>query len=303
MAHFEVYISDEGLAEIDGLPLLLVPGQSVHEAVLDELHRHAQERGAAVEATVNDGPGTTHFVLQVSPDGSSRVLVPAETTEPGPEPEWIPEPVPAPAAVVHTPAAVIATAPATVPATSSAVATAIARARATSAARAAAPAPAVTMDLPAGTTGPCPVTPELAEPITRINALVAVGRLDEAFADATALRESLTSSVGAGHPDALEARAVEAYIAHLRGDHREAVVLALAVARIRCGARDVRAPEEVARAAAAWQELDDDQAVLAHGSELLHMWEALERRGLLTPGHAKLARKVRRQVDALAAYV
>ena len=37
MAHFDVYISGEGIAEIDGHTLVPAPGQSVHEAVLDRL--------------------------------------------------------------------------------------------------------------------------------------------------------------------------------------------------------------------------------------------------------------------------
>jgi hypothetical protein len=183
--------------------------------------------------------------------------------------------------------------------TASAVATAVARARATAAARAEVPDPAA-VAAPAPATG---LPADIAERIGRINGLAADGRLDEAFADATALRESLTGSMGAEHPHAVEARAVEAYLAHLRGDHREAIVLALAVARIRCRARDGRAPAEVARAAAAWQQLDDDRAVVAHGRELLHMWDTLDRHGLLPPGYAALVGQVRRQVDALEAYV
>ncbi|MEU8789829.1 hypothetical protein [Streptomyces sp. NPDC048643] len=430
MAHFDVYISGEGIAEIDGHTLVPAPGQSVHEAVLDRLQAHAEERGGAVEATVFDGPDAARFVLQVLPDGSSHVLDPAETPAPVPAPEpgtprhdtpastptpaatAVPAPVlapavapaelspatqapaPAPAAVpaefasavpapapapavtraefapaapvpaaapsaavaptepaapapvpvagaapalsaspaafappasvpapapvaaptefaapvpapvpvavpetVHAPAAVVV--PPSAAATASAVATAVARARATAAARAEVPdpaavtAPAVRTDFPDW----------LTERIGRINELAAAGMLDDAFDDATELRESLTESMGAEHPHAVEARAVEAYLAHLRGDHREAIVLALAVARIRCRARDGRAPAEVARAAAAWQQLDDDRAVVAHGRELLHMWATLERNGLLPPGYAALVGQVRRQVEALSAYV
>jgi hypothetical protein len=289
MARFDVYISGEGLAEIDGHTLVPAPGQSVHEAVLDRLQGHAEERAGAVAATVYDGPGAARFVLEVLPDGSSRVLEPEE--EPSQEPGPTAPPAAVPVATVVVPVSDADTA--------SAVATAVARARATAAARAEVPdpgavaAPAVTAGLPAG----------LTERIGRINALAADGLLDEAFADATALRESLTGSMGAEHPHAVEARAVEAYLAHLRGDHREAIVLALAVARIRCRARDGRAPAEVARAAAAWQQLDDDRAVVAHGRELLHMWDTLDRHGLLPPGYAALVGQVRGQVDALEAYV
>ncbi|MFF2212994.1 hypothetical protein [Streptomyces antibioticus] len=141
----------------------------------------------------------------------------------------------------------------------------------------------------------------IAERVVRINALTVTGRLDEAFAEATGLRESLSGAAGAGHPYALEARALEAYVAHLRGDHRQATVLALSVARIRCGAGDERAPTEVARAAAAWQLLDDDRAVVVHGRELLGMWDALSRRGPLPPGHTELAAQVRALVESLEA--
>ncbi|MEV6196170.1 hypothetical protein AB0M19_27665 [Streptomyces sp. NPDC051920] len=322
MDRFDVYISGDGLAEIDGHTLVPEPGQSVHETVLDRLQGYAQERAGAVVATVYDGPGDARFLLEVLPDGSSHVLDPEEDTLYQPSAAGAEAPtatatatatadapvrVEAPAAdgsavagappVAGTPAPVVVPAP--VAATASAVATAVARARATAAARAEVPdpaavaAPAVTTALPA----------DLTEHIGRINALASAGRLDEAFADATALRESLTGSMGADHPYAVEARAVEAYLAHLRGDHREAIVLALAVARMRCGARDGRAPAEVARAAAAWQQLDDDRAVVAHGRELLHMWAMLDRHGLLPPGYAALVGQVRRQVDALEAYV
>ncbi|WP_051742157.1 hypothetical protein [Streptomyces xylophagus] len=292
MNRFKVYVSDEGLAEINGDPLVPAPGQSVHEAVLDQLHRYAEESGAAVDATVGDGPGTAHFVLRVLPDGSSHVLAyesgeapepePRSASQPEPEPAFEPAPdVAPPPPVTPPPAAASAT---------SAIATAVARARATAATRTAAQELVPAVGLPPG---------GLSEQIGRINALGIAGRLDEAFARATALRESLTGSVGAEHPHAVEARAVEAYLAYLRGDHREAVVLALAVARIRCGAGDERAPTDVARAAAAWQQLDDSRVAVAHGRELLHMWGMLNRRGPLPPGHTELAEQVHRYVKAL----
>ncbi|MBY8345515.1 MULTISPECIES: hypothetical protein [Streptomyces] len=282
MARFEVYISDEGFAEIEGEPLVPAPGQSVHEVVLDQLQRYAVENGGAVEATVTERPDTGHFVLEVAPDGSSRLLAPKDASphdqedepapestalEPGPEPALEPEPGPGPG---RAPA----------PGRGSAVnAVTAAVARAAAAARAATPVPA-----------------ELAVQIGHINALARADRLDEAYEAASRLRERLAGEAGADHPNAVEARAVEAYVAHLCGDHREAVVLALAVARIRCRAGDRRAPEDVARAVAAWQWLDEERAIEVHGHELLHMWEQLDRRGLLSPDHTRLARQVRRRM-------
>lgn len=303
MARFEVYVSDEGLAEIDGEFLVPVPGQSVDEAVLDQLHRYAVERGEAVEATVTERPDKGHFVLEVSPDGSSRLLVPPEEPpldaepEPEPEPEPLSEPVPEPDPV---PAPVPVPVPDPVPAPSrpavggTVIAAAMARAAAAAAsaqAAALAPAPA-TVPVSAVV-----LPPELAGRISHMNALARAGRLDEARALASELRRRLTEEAGADDPYAVEARAVEAYIAHLCGDHREAVVLALAVARIRCGAGDRRAPEDVARAVAAWQWLDDERAIVVHGQELLRMWEKLGHRGLLTPVHTELAGRVRTRVE------
>ncbi|MEU0787151.1 hypothetical protein ABZ341_37035, partial [Streptomyces sp. NPDC006173] len=169
MAHFDVYISGEGTAEIDGHTLVPTAGQSVHEAVLDRLQAHAQERGGAVEATVYDGPDAARFVLQVLPDGSSHVLdpdqppAPAEFAPPAPVPAPAPiaaptgfaAPAPGPAPVpVAAPAEFAAPAPVPVPApaavvvppsaaaTASAVATAVARARAPAAPRAEGAGPA-----------------------------------------------------------------------------------------------------------------------------------------------------------------
>ncbi|MFF8672790.1 hypothetical protein [Streptomyces sp. NPDC015242] len=452
MAHFAVRIPGEGLAEINGELLAVEPGRSVHEAVLDRLQQHAQERGAAVEATVNDGPGGAHFVLQVAPDGSSRLLDPTERATPtdhpseraapgsarpelppgpaasgpaapvavpgpgasgvavpvvaagpavpgpaapvvaaapavpGPAasasgasaPLGVPGPgapaaaateavvpvaaagpaVPGPAAPVAPTAAVpeaaaapttlrpaapgpsapfsaahpVAPTPAAAPVTApaSALTTAIARARAAATAppapaptpvpspssaraatsfSAAAPAAAAT---PAASHAAHPAPPpppsrplprHLAQRVARVNGLVAAGRLREASGEVTALREELTRTAGTEDPDALEARAMEAYLAYLRGDHREATVLALSVARVLCGAGDPQAPAAVARAAAAWQRLEDDRAAEIHGRELLHMWGRLRTGGRLTPVDERLARRVRAHVEALSSCV
>ncbi len=394
MSHFRVRITDERLAEIDGTPLVPAPGESVHDAVLDRLQRHAQERAAAVRATVNDGPDTGHFLLEISPDGSSRLLdasdpEPAGTPEPpqtpgsprSPEPSEPseaphspasrqpsqpltpakptkpdlrplrpavpasgpavpasgPPAVPPPGSAVSAsdpaaPATVPASRPAPLPSARGAVAT---RARTTAASHAAAgprvpdpaPQPALASPVPVPDPAPqpalAPVAPEnpavapaplaaapaagltgdVADRIGRINADAAAGRLDEAYADATTLRESLAETVGADHPHAVEARALEAYLAHLCGDHREATVLALGVARIRCVNGDERAASDVARATAAWQHVEDGRAAAVYGTELLHMWDTLRDRGALTADQEELAEWTREQLEALLAHV
>ncbi|WP_158684943.1 hypothetical protein [Streptomyces sp. LaPpAH-108] len=281
MISHQVRVSGGEFAVIDGETVTAGPGGSVHDAVLDRLQRYAERRGAAVAAAVAEDTG--RFVLEVSPDGSSRVL-PSEASEETADTPEAPEVAPREPEPGQTQ-------------DRSAVAAALARARATAAARATPPAP------PAPAPDPdAAVPPQLAEPVTRINTLARTGHLDEALAEATALRERLAGSAGPEHPHTLQARAVEAYLAHLSGRHREATVLALSVARSRCGAGDAQAPAEVVRAAAAWQRLDDERAAVVHGRELLHMWDRLGSLGPLPPGHAELAERVRGQVESLEAY-
>ncbi|MFJ4821042.1 hypothetical protein [Streptomyces sp. NPDC088801] len=325
MTHFAVRIPGEGLAEINGELLAVGQDRSVHEAVLDRLQQYAQERAAAVEATVDEGPGGAHFVLQVAPDGSSRLVDPTERAESADHAQEPPPPGPAASAVapvsVDSGPAASAVAPVSVdsgpaasavapvsaapaPAPASAVATAVATAVARARAAATAPPAPVPSAAPAPPPPPSrPLPRELADRVAHINALARRGRLEEASAEVTALREELTRTAGTEHPDALEARAMEAYLAYLREDHREATVLALSVARILCGAGAPQAPAAVARAAAAWQRLEDDRAAEIHGRELLHMWGRLRGGGRLSPADEHLAHRVRDHVEALSSCV
>ncbi|MFJ8489751.1 hypothetical protein ACIRBZ_15485 [Streptomyces sp. NPDC094038] len=85
-AHVDVFLSDDGAALVDGVPLFPEAGRSVQELVLDLLQRRARERGTPVTAWVHDRPGATRFHLRVAPDGSSHVL-PATPEPPPPAPE------------------------------------------------------------------------------------------------------------------------------------------------------------------------------------------------------------------------
>ncbi|BFO21943.1 hypothetical protein SHKM778_83310 [Streptomyces sp. KM77-8] len=383
MPHHRVRITDERHADVDGTPVIPAPEESVHEAVLDRLQRYAQEQGSAVRATIDDGSGTGHFLLEVHPDGASRILDTTEEPPPtaptpargetaaagpagapdkqagapdtGPDPDagpgaqfpapdagpaaQFPDPdagpgaqfpapdvgpaaqfpapdagsPPQPSGLPGPPAAPSPHAPSSpgavpprpasaddAPAPSSAtpsrapsaLALAVTRARGTAASGdekrptgnpVPASAPARTSVLALAPPPAVGLPGGIAERIRRVNEATTAGRLDEAYADATALRERLAAAVGAEHPHAVEARALEAYLAHRCGLHREATVLALGVARIRCRAGDGRAAADVARATAAWLCLDDDRAIAAHGTELLRMWNALRKHGALTP--------------------
>ncbi|WP_327121988.1 hypothetical protein OG206_31505 [Streptomyces sp. NBC_01341] len=138
---------------------------------------------------------------------------------------------------------------------------------------------------------------EAFPPLARVERIIEHARRQElhaAFVLAGALREHLTLRRGAEDELSLEARAIEAYIAYLRGDYLISTILALTVARIRCSTDLDRAVPEVARATAAWQRLRDEGQVATRGRELLHMWERLAAGGLLQEeSHHAMARAVR----------
>ncbi|MEU6375348.1 hypothetical protein [Streptomyces sp. NPDC046909] len=230
----DVYISEEGRAVVNGDLVPDAEGVPVHEAVLNLLHDYARERATVVRAAVNDRSSGESFVLDVLPDGSSRLSVPSDD-------RLAPTAFPAPHDAAQADAA-----------------------------------------LPAA----------LADRVTAIQRRARADQLDQALLLATALREYLTGTYEAAHPYALEARALEAYLAHLCGIPRQATLLALAVARVRCRHADPRAADDVARATAAWSLLEDEQPVLAHGTELLNMWQRLGDQSLVSDAHAALVRYV-----------
>ncbi|MFE9687008.1 hypothetical protein [Streptomyces sp. NPDC006285] len=138
---------------------------------------------------------------------------------------------------------------------------------------------------------------EAFPPLARVERIIQHAQHEEhhaAFVLASALREHLTLRRGAEDELSLEARAIEAYLAYLRGDYTLSITLALTVARIRCRTDLNRAAPDVARATAAWQRLMDEGQVATRGQELLHMWERLSAEGmLLEPSHQAMAQTVR----------
>jgi hypothetical protein len=138
---------------------------------------------------------------------------------------------------------------------------------------------------------------EAFPPLARVERIIQHAQREElhaAFVLASALREHLTLRRGAEDELSLEARAIEAYLAYLRGDYMLSTVLALTVARIRCRTDLNRAAPDVARATAAWQRLWDEGQVATRGQELLRMWERLSAAGLLEePSHHAMAQAVR----------
>ncbi|GAA4791312.1 hypothetical protein [Streptomyces ziwulingensis] len=142
---------------------------------------------------------------------------------------------------------------------------------------------------------------EAFPPLARVERIIQHAQREElhaAFVLASALREHLTLRRGAEDELSLEARAIEAYLAYLRGDYMLSTVLTLTVARIRCRVDLKRAVPEVARATAAWQRLMDEGQVAIRGQELLHMWERLAAADLLVqPAHQAMAQAVRTRLE------
>lgn len=145
---------------------------------------------------------------------------------------------------------------------------------------------------------------EAFPPLARVQRIIQHAQREElhaAFVLASALREHLTLRRGTEDELALEARAIEAYLAYRRGDYTVATTLALTVARVRCRTELDRAAPEVARATAAWQRLPDEGQVAVRGRELLHMWERLSEEGLLLePAHQVMAQAVRSRLEQYA---
>ncbi|MFD7064635.1 hypothetical protein [Streptomyces sp. NPDC059906] len=91
--HFSVVVSDDGSATLNGQPVPVAEGEPAHAAILDILHNIASDLGESVTAAISD-PGAEYTALvEISPDGSSRLL---DQEEPAPEAEPPPAPVVSP---------------------------------------------------------------------------------------------------------------------------------------------------------------------------------------------------------------
>ncbi|GAB2785733.1 RICIN domain-containing protein [Streptomyces daliensis] len=71
---FSVVISGDGSAVIDGDPVPVVPGEELDVAILDTLHGYARSRNAPVTAAISDPAAEYVAVVEVQPDGASKLL-------------------------------------------------------------------------------------------------------------------------------------------------------------------------------------------------------------------------------------
>ncbi|MGP3973563.1 hypothetical protein ACTWQF_05880 [Streptomyces sp. 8N114] len=267
-SRFEVLISSNGSAALNGERLSVTDGQEVHVAVLDAVHRAAQDRGEHVDVTILDlreNGYATH--IRVFPDGSSRLLVHGGETPPAPTPQSAPpraqESAPPPRSE----------APAPEP-----------------------PQPAPKPPQPA----PKPLVPgELAEAVAHINRAAAGHEPQRAMVLAFRLREHAVRSYGEEHPYTLEARDLEAYVARLGGNYASATAIYLDLARICHRQGNPRAYGYLKRAVGNWQMLTDPQSLRTHGQALLDTWSALAAEAGPAADDATLPRHVQLRLAVL----
>ncbi|WP_411093643.1 hypothetical protein [Streptomyces sp. 049-1] len=74
VAHFAVVIWADGSATIDGEAVRAAHGEQVDAAVLRTLHGYARDWGATVTAGISDPVAQYEALVEIAPDGSSRLL-------------------------------------------------------------------------------------------------------------------------------------------------------------------------------------------------------------------------------------
>ncbi|MFD7502297.1 hypothetical protein [Streptomyces sp. NPDC059850] len=81
---FTVTISSDGSAAIDGEPVLAGEGEAVDSAIIDILQGYAQARDASVTAAISDTGMGYRTLVEVAPDGSSRLVEEPREASTGP---------------------------------------------------------------------------------------------------------------------------------------------------------------------------------------------------------------------------
>ncbi|MCW8103310.1 hypothetical protein [Streptomyces tauricus] len=116
------------------------------------------------------------------------------------------------------------------------------------------------------------IPPELTDTINLIRKAVAERRFPSANHGVAELKRVTSDLFGAEHPHMFEALALEAYVAHLEGDHERSTAVSLNLAERRFTVGDNRAEEEIERAAATWDLLRQPNSIVPLGRELVSVW-------------------------------
>ncbi|MFM9588791.1 hypothetical protein ACKI1O_05230 [Streptomyces scabiei] len=115
-----------------------------------------------------------------------------------------------------------------------------------------------------------------AEPMSRINEAVKLGRIQEAAEMAEQTVAQATAALGPHHPEVLKLRELTAYIAYLAGDALRSFHVSLDLAGVRHRLRDERAAYgNIQSAAAAWRAVRDPLQGLHLGRDLIAVWTDL----------------------------
>ncbi|MGW4088092.1 hypothetical protein ACWEGS_34305 [Streptomyces sp. NPDC004822] len=140
---------------------------------------------------------------------------------------------------------------------------------------------------------------DLAHAVARVNDAVAAGDLPLALSLAQWLRKHSARISGPEHAYTQEAYALEAYVAHLQGDHEHAATVSVYLARMRSKHGDPRAEQDALRAATAWLSLGATPTALALGRQLLTMLDALADSGQPQPELGRMRRLLHDRLRSL----
>ncbi|MFE1518999.1 hypothetical protein ACFW9I_19580 [[Kitasatospora] papulosa] len=262
--------------------------------VLDHLHQRALHRVAPVEATILDQQQRIVLRIRVLEDGASELLENPTLLEDPKAPEVTPPP-PGPAPVTPPPPSPQTSAPADLSAPKKGGAGEGSPLRAvtrnggaypnderavpTAPTTASQKPPSSVDDIPpssaSSSAGLVGVPEELVTAVALVCETVNSGDLAEAKAHAAVLERHAAHHFGLDHLYTLEARALEAHVAYLMGDHTTATTLSLQVAASRHRQGDTRAQEDIERAVVSWHLLAVPFTAVPLGRQLLSLWSQI----------------------------
>lgn len=140
-----------------------------------------------------------------------------------------------------------------------------------------------------------------AEPVSRINEAVKMGRIQEAAEMAEHTVAQATATLGPQHAEVLRLRELTAYIAYLAGDALRSFHLSLDLAALRHRLRDARAAYgNIQSAAAAWRAIRDPLQGLHLGRDLIAVWAELAADAGPAADDAEQLEKARTRMGRLA---
>ncbi|MFD0304061.1 hypothetical protein [Streptomyces sp. NPDC127119] len=286
-----VFISTDGAVTVDGEVIATAAsGDAAQAVVLDRLHQRALDRAAPVQASILDQRRRLVLRIRVREDGASELLedpLPLDASDETGVPTAAQAAAPAVPSPQDGPGAGSGTGPGSATGTRPARdvehgpyqeydTSVLPMVRRPTPGPRTQPVPTPTASpVPAPAPAPVTVPEELVAGVALVCETVISGELTLAKAQAAALERQAAHRFGPDHLYALEARALEAYVAHLMGEHTAATTLSLQVAALRHRQGDDRAREDIERALASWELLTTPIAAVPLGKRLLPLWNRI----------------------------